>query len=748
MRLPARVRTTWNAPRTLGDSSTVPTATATEKRNQPIRTLVIVWVLTALILGVLGWTAFQSYRGTQRKQENFKIEGLAGRIIYLNEILTVSARTAATTGDLRWEQRHEIFKAKLNTAFEEISELAAGDTTAEQARTANLAILEANARAFDLVRRGRSDDAQQLLFSDEYQTHKRAYTAAVINSEDSFRAVERKILRSQTVQSLTHLICVILAIPAFFVGWFVAIRLLNKWQAALSKSNKKLADLNRKLDQIVADSTTDLQSSEARTRAIVDAAIDAVISLDADGNVESLNPAAEHLFGYRSDAIAGKSICLIMPDPIPDTQVDQMTSSGRRHVRKVLGTTREAEGRRKNGETFPIELSVSEVRLVDRNLYTVIARDISQRIHAEQKLARQALESALLHRAAELAGETVSFEEALQNCVDMVCELTGWPVGHAYLPSPHDPQELVSAMIWHIEDPEACANLREVTQRTAFPIGEGMPGRIMQSGEPEWITNVQLDRSFLRNRELADLGVKGAFGFPVKIGDDVVAVLEFFAKEEMYADKNLIAVLRNVGEQLGRVFERRRTANMSDAMRTPLTEILRLAERLLETDELQPEPRERVETVLHDAKQLQQILQDDLDLSSAQAEQLEPLHDSRDPSRVVDEIMSRIEAIQNAVREQDMDRLGHMVRALDRTASEHRVLSIAQAAKRLSHTLKDKDDLREIEQEVGKLVALCHDAIGQSASPPAREAAQHNRSGPKHDIRTQADDGARKTDNS
>ena len=55
--------------------------------------------------------------------------------------------------------------------------------------------------------------------------------------------------------------------------------------------------------------------------------------------------------------------------------------------------------------------------------------------------------------------------------------------------------------------------------------GEGLPGRILESSEPEWIVNVQEDTNFPRNRLAADLGVKGAFGFPVKIGKEIVAVL-------------------------------------------------------------------------------------------------------------------------------------------------------------------------------------------------------------------------------
>ncbi|MEC4686921.1 MAG: MHYT domain-containing protein, partial [Nitrospirota bacterium] len=176
----------------------------------------------------------------------------------------------------------------------------------------------------------------------------------------------------------------------------------------------------------------------------------------------------------------------------------------------------------------------------------------------ERRLSAQSLEETLLHRAAEMAAETDSFEDALQQVVDMVCEMTGWPVGHIYEISSEKPDLLISTTIWHLEDPDAYSVFQEVTERTQFLVGEGLPGRILKSGEPAWITNVQTDPNFPRNKLARDLGVKGAFGFPVKISGEVVAVLEFFADQEVSPDENLMQTIRNVGEQLSRVFERKR----------------------------------------------------------------------------------------------------------------------------------------------------------------------------------------------
>ncbi|RLE17647.1 MAG: hypothetical protein DRJ50_13835, partial [Actinobacteria bacterium] len=114
-------------------------------------------------------------------------------------------------------------------------------------------------------------------------------------------------------------------------------------------------------------------------------------------------------------------------------------------------------------------------------------------------LTRQTVEANLLHRAAEMAAETDSFDDAIQQVVHLVCEMTGWPVGHVYEPKPDAPGTLASTTIWHIEDPDRFEVFRQVTERAGFQTGEGLPGRILESGEPVWIMDVGADRNFLRN---------------------------------------------------------------------------------------------------------------------------------------------------------------------------------------------------------------------------------------------------------
>jgi PAS domain S-box-containing protein len=127
-----------------------------------------------------------------------------------------------------------------------------------------------------------------------------------------------------------------------------------------------------------------LENSEARTRAILETAVDSIITIDERGTVESVNPAGERLFGYKAAELLGQNVKLLMPEPYRsehDTYLDHHRTTGEK---KIIGIGREVVGQRKDGATFPVELAVSEMWLGDRRFFTGIVRDVTERNRAEQ----------------------------------------------------------------------------------------------------------------------------------------------------------------------------------------------------------------------------------------------------------------------------------------------------------------------------------------------------------------------------
>ena len=183
---------------------------------------------------------------------------------------------------------------------------------------------------------------------------------------------------------------------------------------------------------------------------------------------------------------------------------------------------------------------------------------VAERERAEQGLKEKNKLVNLLRRAASEANEATSFGEAMHTCLATVNDFTGWSVGHVYLLSDEEDDLLVPSGIWHLEDPKRFTAFVEATKKTSFKRGVGLPGRVLESGKPAWITDVTQDPNFPRAKLAEDIGVRSAFAFPVLAGDEVVAVLEFFDKQVVEPDDSLLATGVHIGSQLGRVFERKR----------------------------------------------------------------------------------------------------------------------------------------------------------------------------------------------
>ncbi len=129
--------------------------------------------------------------------------------------------------------------------------------------------------------------------------------------------------------------------------------------------------------------TRDLLESRARIKAVVDHAVDAIINIDEKGGIESFNPAAERLFGYKSSEVLGTNIKFLMPEPYASEHDEYLRNYVATGNSKIIGVGREVEGLRKDGSTFPLDLGVSEMYLGETRMFTGIVRDITDRKEAE-----------------------------------------------------------------------------------------------------------------------------------------------------------------------------------------------------------------------------------------------------------------------------------------------------------------------------------------------------------------------------
>ena len=146
-------------------------------------------------------------------------------------------------------------------------------------------------------------------------------------------------------------------------------------------------------------------ASEALWRAVIESAVDAIVVIDVHGHIEVFNPGAERLFGYSEQDVLGRNVDMLMPSPYReehDTYLARYLATGQA---KIIGKGREVTGRRNDGATFPVHLSVGQITVGGERKFTGILHDLTERVRMEEKLREQAALAHLGEMAAVIAHE-------------------------------------------------------------------------------------------------------------------------------------------------------------------------------------------------------------------------------------------------------------------------------------------------------------------------------------------------------
>jgi diguanylate cyclase len=149
------------------------------------------------------------------------------------------------------------------------------------------------------------------------------------------------------------------------------------------------------MDDDTIKTAQSLRRSEVGYRALVESAVDAIVSADATGRIVSWNTAAERLLGYGADEVLGRPLTILIPEELREAHergLDRFLSSGEA---RILGRTVELEAVRADGTTFPIEMALSTWTSDEGRFFTGVIRDIIERRSVQEKLAHQALHDPL-----------------------------------------------------------------------------------------------------------------------------------------------------------------------------------------------------------------------------------------------------------------------------------------------------------------------------------------------------------------
>ena len=158
----------------------------------------------------------------------------------------------------------------------------------------------------------------------------------------------------------------------------------------------------------------------ARNRAILDTAVDAIITIDERGIVETVNQATSRMLGYADEEVIGQNVSMLMPEPFSSEHDEYLAQYRQTGDAKIIGIGREVIARKKDGSTFPIHLAVSEFYDSGRRMFTGIIRDITDISRTREKLLQSARLAAIGQMVTGLAHESRNALQRAQAFLDML----------------------------------------------------------------------------------------------------------------------------------------------------------------------------------------------------------------------------------------------------------------------------------------------------------------------------------------
>ncbi|HEY9803716.1 MAG TPA: GAF domain-containing protein [Leptolyngbyaceae cyanobacterium] len=252
------------------------------------------------------------------------------------------------------------------------------------------------------------------------------------------------------------------------------------------------------------------------------------------------------LFGYDRTQVIGSSgeelnIWVNTQELHFIAQIIERTKAIRNH---------EVDFRTSSGEIKTALFSAELIEIDGQKYILGTAKDITERKQAEA-------ESRLLLLATQAIARAVDVKSALTLVLRVICQTIGWDFGEAWTPN-RESSVLEHSLVCYFEEADL-AEFCHQSKDLKMALGEGLPGRVWQTKQPEWIEDVsQLKQpQFLRSLQAAKVGLKACFGIPIIARREVLAVLVFFKHSFTQADKRLLMLLGAVATQLSALIERK-----------------------------------------------------------------------------------------------------------------------------------------------------------------------------------------------
>jgi len=405
------------------------------------------FIAITLIL-VLAIMLGQSYQDVHRKQEHLDsqrihshsrqtelVVKLMNSLLVLRDYNHLSSELRATTKGMLWHDVKEVSvtQERILDAIKERRLLLDDELLATQEQRVSTYIDNISLITLDILASVESETVTQNAIENHYQLFLSSYVDYQKETdhfiENLSNYLEEESYENRMVLWAVVIAIILLVIIVGFVFYRFVSAMVNREFHLLAEENH----LRQESEQEMSSHAKLMQEHQTKMQSILDSTVEAIITITADGKIDSFNKAAVSMFGYPAEFAIGKNVKILMPDDVAtmhDRYLQNYLTTGEQ---KIIGSGRELVAKRVDGTIFPVHLSVSEVTLSEPKLFTGIIQDITARKKSDETL-RQTM-SELRNKQVQLEGEEQFarhvFEALTASNNDTLPELSSWcePMG-------------------------------------------------------------------------------------------------------------------------------------------------------------------------------------------------------------------------------------------------------------------------------------------------------------------------------
>ncbi|WP_019508609.1 methyl-accepting chemotaxis protein [Pleurocapsa sp. PCC 7319] len=293
------------------------------KSSGYFKILLIPIILTFALCGGMAWYILDLYNSFKLLEtREFKILNLSNQITYLDEVLSSSARLAATTGDKRWEKRYLDFVPQLDNAIAETEALVPSifenKDAISQTDEANNKLIAMEDRAFELINQGKLEEATSLLLSSEYEQQKAIYAEGLEKTTNALRNYVQTIVQNKSRLTFSGLTTIAIGFSILLFAWILVLRRTQKYIQAIND-----------LETLISQTSTEMSATVDRQEEIISQQASAVNNTTV--TIDRLGFSSKESAQRAEDSAAGASEALSLAEN--GSQTIQQTLTGMENLK-------------------------------------------------------------------------------------------------------------------------------------------------------------------------------------------------------------------------------------------------------------------------------------------------------------------------------------------------------------------------------------------------------------------------------